>query len=66
MLGPLHGGCVVRYSNTSAHAMVGTSSIARETNNTQSQGREYVHRHALHVFPSFLKVGLILQPSLVS
>jgi hypothetical protein len=34
MLGPLHGGCVVRYSNTSAHAMLGTSSIARITTNT--------------------------------
>jgi hypothetical protein len=33
MPGPLQGGCVVRYSNTSAHAMLETSSIARATPN---------------------------------
>jgi hypothetical protein len=34
MSGPLQGGCVVMYSNTSAHAMLGTRSTARVTATT--------------------------------
>jgi len=32
----------------------------------QSKGCHYAHRHAVHGFPSFPKVGLILPSSLVS
>jgi hypothetical protein len=67
MLGPLHGGCVVRYSNTSAHAMLGTSSIATVTTNTHSAKAASTFITTLFMTsPSFLEIGLIAPPSLVS
>ena len=67
MLGPLHGGCVVRYSNTSAHAMLGTSSIATVTTNTHRAKAASTFTATLFMaFPSFLEVGLIAPPLLVS